>query len=59
MNLFYGVVLIVGGCLADAGYATKVKIRLMAVQDRKDRSKLVHPVWPVKAKARAVLDDPM
>ena len=43
-NLCYGGrALIVGvECLADAGYATKVKTWLMAVQDRKDRPKLVH-----------------
>jgi hypothetical protein len=54
-----GVVLVAGvECLADAGYATKVKTWLLVVQDRKDRPKLVHPGWPVKVKIGVVLDDP-
>jgi len=54
-----GVVLIAEvECLVDAGYVTKVKAWLMAVQDRKDRSKLVRPGWSVKVKIGAVLDDP-
>jgi len=37
-NLYYGGRAHCGvECLADAGYATKVKTRLMAVQDRKGR----------------------
>ena len=39
-------------------YTSKVKTRPLAVQDRKDRPKLVHPGWPVKVKTGARLDDP-
>lgn len=39
-------------------YTSKVKTRPLAVPDRKDRPKLVHPGWPVKVKTGAMLDDP-
>jgi hypothetical protein len=39
-------------------YASKVKTRPLAVPDRKDRPKLVHPGWPVKVKTGAMFDDP-
>ncbi len=39
-------------------YMSKVKTRPMAVPDRKNRPKLVHPGWPVKVKTGAMVDDP-
>jgi NYN domain len=39
-------------------YASKVKVRPMAIPDRKDRPKLVHPGGPVKVKTGGMLDDP-
>lgn len=39
-------------------YTSKVKTRPLAVPDRKDQPRLVHPGWPVKVKTGAMLDDP-
>ncbi len=39
-------------------YTSKVKSRPLALPDRKNRPKLVHPDWPVKVKASRGPDDP-
>jgi hypothetical protein len=40
-------------------YTSKVKTRPLAVPDRKDRPKLVHPGWPVKVRPEPCLMTPM